>query len=132
MELVSLERFASTTTSTPISAGYPNYNQVDDRITSLYQQYLDRPPAMVELIAWRRLPANRINTAHLDIMASQEFFDLAGNNSQDWIERVFSNIVGKRPSAQELSQWLLHYDRLDRSRMELLNHLSTEAARARR
>ncbi|GAB5405425.1 MAG: hypothetical protein Aurels2KO_36560 [Aureliella sp.] len=132
MELVSLERFASTTTSTPISAGYPNYNQVDDRITSLYQQYLDRPPAMVELIAWRRLPANRINTAHLDIMASQEFFDLAGNNSQDWIERVFSNIVGERPSAQELSQWLLHYDRLDRSRMELLNHLSTEAARARR
>lgn len=132
MELVSLERFASSTTTAPISAGYPNYNQVDDRITSLYQQYLDRPPALAELIAWRRLPAARINTAHLDIMASQEFFDLAGNNSQDWIERVFSNIVGKRPSAQELSQWLLHYDRLGRSRMELLNHLSTEAARARR
>ncbi len=132
MELVSLERFASATTNTPISAGYPNYNQVDDRIRSLYLQYLDRQPAAVELIAWRRLPMERINTAHLDIMASQEFFDLAGNNSHDWIERVFSNIVGKRPSAQELSQWLLHYERLDRSRMELLNHLSTEAARARR
>lgn len=132
MELVSLERFASANTNTPTSAGYSNYNQVDDRINSLYRQYLGRTPALAELIAWRRLPADRLNTGQLDIMASQEFFDLTGNNSQDWIDRVFSEIVGKRPTAQELSQWLLHYDNLRRSRMDLLNHLYEAAQQQRR
>lgn len=132
MELVSLERFASAGSETPISAGYSNYNQVDDRINALYRRYLGRAPALAELVAWRRLPADRLNTGQLDIMASQEFYDLTGNNSQDWIDRVFSEIVGKRPTAQELSQWMLHFDQLRRSRMELLNHLYKAAQAQRR
>lgn len=130
IDLVSMERFASTGPVT-VSAGYPSYDRYDRQLEQMYRRYLGRSPAAAELIVWHGMPVERINTAHLDIMASQEFFDLSGNNAQDWIERVFSEIVGKRPTAEELSRWLLHYDRLRSSRMELLNHLSTAAAQAR-
>ncbi|MCA9125801.1 MAG: YbaY family lipoprotein, partial [Planctomycetales bacterium] len=121
LQLVSLEDVASTpfpSGTTAIQAGYPNYNQVADQISTLYQRYLGRRPESLELIAWQSEQdlASVMKRVPITLMASQEFFDRVGNNSTVWIQSVFTEIVGKQPSQQELEGWLTRYAQLRNSR----------------
>ena len=65
----------------------------------------------------------------LELMAAQEYFDLAGNNNLVWLEKVFQEIVKKRPSQIELDQWMRRYADLRYSRTELLRQLNSQVRR---
>jgi hypothetical protein len=108
-----------------ITAGYPNYNTIDDRLTAMYRKYLNRDPLPLELASLRLTPGieSRLETLPLDIMAGQEYFDAAGNNNFVWLERVFSQIVKRPPSTDELQQWMQRYAELGNSRTDLLRQL---------
>ncbi len=108
-----------------ITAGYPNYNVIDDRLTSMYRKYLNREPLPLELASLRLTPGieSRLETLPLDIMAGQEYFDMAGNNNAVWLERVFAQIVKRPPSQSELQQWSQRYAQLGNSRTDLLRQL---------
>lgn len=108
-----------------ITAGYPNYNSIDDRLTAMYRKFLNRDPLPLELAGLRLVPGidSRLETMPLDIMAGQEYYDMAGNNNAVWLERVFSQIVKRPPSQSELQQWLQRYAQLGNSRTDLLRQL---------
>ncbi len=108
-----------------VTAGYPNYNAIDDRLTLLYRKYLNREPWPAELAALRLTPGieSRLETLPLDIMAGQEYFDAAGNNNAVWLERVFAQIVKRPPSQSEMQQWIQRYADLGNSRTDLLRQL---------
>ena len=114
-----------------VSAGYPSYNLIDERLTSMYRKYLNRDPLPVELAALRLTPGieSRLESLPLDIMAGQEYFDAAGNNNTVWLERVFAQIVKRPPTTTELQQWLQRFAELRNSRTDLLRQLYSVAPR---
>ncbi len=46
-----------------MSAGYVNYNELDQRVVEIYREYLGRAPTMGELAASRVLGTNATNHA---------------------------------------------------------------------
>lgn len=128
LTLVSTVQNVASNPST-VTAGYPNFNVLDDQIIKLYQQYLGRSPTNLELAALRSNPGilGQMPTLPVQMMATQEYFDAAGNNNQLWLQKVFGVIVGKQPSAAELDQWMQRYAQLGYSRTELLRQLNQQA-----
>ena len=115
--------------SSVVTAGYPNYNSLDDQIIKVYQNYLGRNPTVGELAALRFSPniQNRLSTLPIEMMAAQEYYDASGNNNQVWLQKVFTTIVGKPPTAAEFDQWNRRLAELRNSRTELLRQLSLVA-----
>lgn len=122
---------SSVVGSGSMSAGYPNYNQIDEQIKAMYRRYLRRDPSYLELAALRSTPGimDRLSTMPLDLMAAQEYFDAAGNNNRVWLEAVFQEIVKRPPTQVELDQWMQRYASLGYSRMELLRQLNAQVSR---
>lgn len=111
-----------------MSAGYVNYNELDQRVVEIYREYLGRAPTMGELAASRVLGTNATNTLEklpLKLMASQEYFDLARNDNDFWLANVFGVIVGRQPRTDEIAQWRLRFAELRFSRTELLRQLKS-------
>lgn len=109
-----------------MSAGYVNYNELDQRVVNLYRTYLGRDPTVGELAASRVLGTNANNTLEklpLKLMASQEYFDLARNDNTFWLTNVFGVIVGRQPRQDEIIQWNQRFAELRYSRTELLRQL---------
>lgn len=119
---------AASATGNPngyMSAGYVNYNELDQRVVEIYRLYLGRPPTVGELAAARVLGStnNLLDRLPLKLMASQEYFDLARNDNDYWLSNVFGVVVGRRPDTNELAQWRLRFADLRYSRTELLREL---------
>jgi uncharacterized lipoprotein YbaY len=141
LELASLSRapaFNSTVVSNAgtagtVKVGYPNYNynNLDDRIAQMYQQYLGRQPTSLEFSALRQTPGieTRIETMPLELMAAQEYFDLVGNNNTAWLRKVFQVIVKRQPTDDELIKWMKYYENLRFSRTEVLRELNKQVSR---
>jgi uncharacterized lipoprotein YbaY len=108
------------------AVGYVNYNQLDDSVIQMYQRYLGRTPGPAELAAARLLGMNVVDRLPQKLMASQEYFDLARNDNDYWLQNVFSVIVGRQPSAEELGRWRQRYADLRFSRTELLRQLTDQ------
>ena len=124
-------QLASTPGSSVVTAGYPNYNSLDDQIVAIYRQYLGRNPTVGELAALRFSPniQNRLSTLPIEMMAAQEYYDASGNNNQVWLQKVFTTIIGKPPTADELDAWNRRLAELRNSRTELLRLLYSVAPR---
>ncbi len=108
-----------------VTAGYPNFNQIDDEIIAIYRKYLNRSPTSGELAALRVSPniQSRLSTLPIEMMAAQEYYDAAGNNNQVWLQKVFFTIVGKQPSPAEFNEWNQRLAQLGNSRTALLRQL---------
>ncbi len=128
LELTPLNSSSGSVGGT-VTAAYPNYNDVDDQLIRLYRRYLRREPTFLELAALRATPgiANHIRDMPLELMAAQEYFDAAGNNNSMWLEKVFQEIVQRRPTQSEHQQWMQRYADLRFSRTELLRQLNSQA-----
>ncbi len=112
-----------------VQSGFANYNQIDDEVTRLYRLYLGRAPNMAELAAAHVLGSDWYTLSQqlpLKLMASQEYFDLARNSNDYWLNNVFGVIVGRQPSQAEMSQWTQRFAQLGYSRTELLRQLDQQ------
>lgn len=131
--LLHLESVAppSTGQGGVITAAYPNLNDVDDQLIALYRRYLRREPTFLELAALRTTPGivDHLQNMPLELMAAQEYFDAAGNNNTVWLEKVFTEIVKRRPNRSEQEQWMRRYADLRFSRTELLRQLNAQVRR---
>ncbi len=114
-----------------IAAGYNPAEVYGRQITTVYQRYLGRSPTSIELAAWYQIPDvdYRLTRLPSELMASQEFFDRTGNNRAAWLQRVFSEIIGRTPSPVEMNEWMRRFAELRYSRMELLDQLNITAGR---
>jgi uncharacterized lipoprotein YbaY len=122
---------AGTGSGSVVTAGYASYDAISQRVTTAYQRYLGRSPTTIELAAWQQLPDidYRLGRMPLELMASQEYYDLVGNNNVVWVRTVFNEVIGRVPSTTELDQWMRRFADLRYSRMELLNQLQSVARR---
>ncbi len=118
-------------TTNVVTAGYPNFNAIDEQLVAMYRHYLNRDPTLLELAALRTIPGieAKLKELPLELMASQEYFDAAGNNNNVWLDRVFEEIVQRPASAQEHEQWMKRFAELRFSRMELIRQLFAQAQR---
>ncbi len=114
-----------------VTAGYPDFNTIDERIIAMYREYLRRDPTFLELAALRATPgiADRLDSMPLELMAAQEYFDASGNNNAVWLDRVFEEVVKRKASQSELQQWMQRYGDLRYSRTELLRQLFAQTGR---
>jgi uncharacterized lipoprotein YbaY len=126
---------ASTTSAGSVGTagtltGFANYNQLDDEVIRIYRLYLGRAPSPAELAAARIL-GNDLKTLTdrlpLKLMASAEYFDLARNDNDFWLNNVFGVIVGRQPSPAEMTRWKQRFAELRHSRTELLRQLHQQA-----
>lgn len=110
-----------------ITAGYPNYDVISQRVSENYQRYLGRRPSAVEIAAWHQIPdvQFRLSRLPLELMASQEYFDMVGNNNSVWIRKTFGEVIGRTPSALEFDQWMRRFADLRYSRLEVLNQMKS-------
>ena len=131
LTLQSIEQLASSGGGGVVTAGYPNYNQIDDQLVAMYRRYLKRDPGILELAALRNFPniENRLDSIPIELMAAQEYFDAAGNNNRVWLAKVFQEIVGRPADLSEQEQWMQRYAELRFSRTELLRQLYSQVGK---
>ena len=112
-------------------AGYGSYDSISQQVTAAYQRYLGRPPTTTELAAWHQMPDinYRLTTLPMQFLGSQEYYDRAGNNNLVWLERVFTEMVGRPPSPTELDQWNRRFADVRYSRTEILNEFAQVSGR---
>jgi hypothetical protein len=76
-------------------------------MTSFYATFLHRTPSAAELSFW--LPAFAANLSdeqiEAQIVASPEYFALSGGTNAGWITRIFNDVLGRTPSASEISTY---------------------------
>jgi uncharacterized lipoprotein YbaY len=114
------------------TVGYPIYNSsVEQQVTAAYERYLGRVPSAVELAVWTKATNGvaTLNDVQAQVLGSQEYFDRVGNNNLAWLERVFTEILGRNPSSDELNQWLRRFGEVRYSRTELLRQLRLASGR---
>ncbi|MBX3420438.1 MAG: YbaY family lipoprotein [Pirellulaceae bacterium] len=109
---------------------YTDYNQIDQEVTRIYQRYVGRQPSAAELAAARILGNDLrsvVESLPLKLMASDEYFDLARHDRDFWLRNVFGVIVGREPTAVEVTQWKQRFTELRDSRTELLRQLYAQS-----
>jgi hypothetical protein len=73
-------------------------------VVSWYQRYLHRDPANGEELGWvnHLVQGAAPETLLADILGSQEYFDKAGGTPEGFVESLFADLVGRRPTPQEM------------------------------
>ncbi|MCO6042848.1 YbaY family lipoprotein [Aeoliella sp. ICT_H6.2] len=114
-----------------VAAGYNPVDSYSGQIENAYRRYLGRMPTSVELAAWYQTPdlQYRMQRLPLELMGTQEFFDRMGANDFAWVQRAFTEVIGKTPSSVEMDLWMRRFAELRYSRTELLNQLQMQARR---
>lgn len=114
-----------------VAAGYSPVDGYSQQITEAYQRYLGRAPTSIELAAWYQAPdvGYQVQRLPMELMAGQEYFDRTGNNRAGWVQRVFTEVIGRPPSGGELDLWMRRFAELRYSRTELLSQLNMQAGR---
>lgn len=109
------------------TTSYTSYDRISQSVTASYRKYLERQPSALELAAWHQVPdvENRLRRLPLELMASQEYFDRVGDNNSVWIQKVFTEIVGRQPTALEFDQWMRRLAELRYSRMQVLTQMQS-------
>jgi Ig-like domain CHU_C associated/Domain of unknown function (DUF4214) len=99
-------------------------------VTSFYATFLHRTPSAAELAFW--LPAFAANLSdeqiEAQIVASPEYLSLAGGTNAAWINRMFSDVLGRTPSALEASNFSALLSTFSRTTVGLVILNSSETA----
>jgi len=99
----------------------PNRNEQLAQISRWFKEYLGREPRAQELYVWEAHLARGgpISDAQLQILSTPEFYYQAGADDTQYIYRMFQLVTQRRPSQQEVSQWLNRLRSQGRLRSEL-------------
>jgi hypothetical protein len=102
-------------------------------VTSFYSTFLHRTPSAAEVSFW--MPAFVANLTdeqiEAQILASPEYFALAGGSNTAWLTRVFNDVLGRTPSASDLSVFATLLGSSSRTTVGLQILTSNEAANRR-
>jgi uncharacterized lipoprotein YbaY len=129
---VAAPSLAGNTQAPVITAGYSSVDTLIAQYRQAYRRYLGRDPTQLELAAiLASPPPSGPNDIAIQLMASQQFYDLMGNNNSLWLTNVFQQVIGRAPLPDELTQWVLRFQQLGGSRTELLRQLFQQKPAAR-
>lgn len=93
-----------------------------DQIGQWYRQYLGRAATSQELTVWQsHLQAGRSPQDILAyILGSPEYFDRMGNQRDPYLAAVYSNLMGRQPTAADLQQFATQYQQYGGARTEFV------------
>ena len=80
-----------------------------DLVNEYYLSYLGRPAALSEREAWANaMLANTLTPEQVQAstLASQEFFNDAGDDNAVFVFRLFQDVLGRYPAPSELQYWV--------------------------
>ncbi len=128
LEVIPIQNTTAYPSNWPvITAGYGSgvTDTLAAQFTQIYRRYLGRDPNNSEVYVFMRSPdpQGEINNLPFNLMASQQYYDAVGNNNTMWITAVFQQIIGRQPTNQERDQWLVYFNQLRGSRVEVLREL---------
>ena len=112
--------------STNISpGGDPLRNRNDElgQIAQWFRDYLGREPRAQEKYVWEAHLARggSLSDAQLQILSTPEFYYQSNADDTLYVQRMFHLVANRRPSQQEISQWL--------NRLQYHNRMRPEMAR---
>ncbi len=108
--------FVALLAAAPASAQYDWYhegyrqaypNQAEDLVRSWYRRYLHREPdpnraAWVDALNSGQQP----EAVLAGILGSTEYYDKAGGTPEGFVNRLFLDLTGRRPTPGELEHWV--------------------------
>jgi hypothetical protein len=101
-------------------AGYPRAAQgsPEDLVRSWYVQFLHREPdplwsVWVEAVRNGQEP----NAVLAAILSSQEYYDKAGGTPEGFVQALFQDTTGRRPTPEEMGYWIRRV--VDRDRTDV-------------
>ena len=102
-------------------------------IASFYATFLHRTPSAAEISFWMPAFAANLTDEQIEaqIIASSEYFALSGSNNTGWLTRVFNDVLGRAPSASDLSTFSAVLGSASRTTVGLKILTSSEAANRR-
>lgn len=76
-------------------------------VTSFYATFLHRVPSAAELAFWLPAFASSLSDEQIEaqFVGSAEFFAIAGGTNASWINSVFNDVLGRAPSAAEMTSY---------------------------
>jgi hypothetical protein len=77
-------------------------------LTDFYSTFLHRPISGAEVSFWMPAFGAGMTDEQIEaqILASPEYFALAGSTNSSWINRIFNDVLGRSPSAPETATYL--------------------------
>ena len=101
----------------------PNRNDGLAQISDWFRNYLGREPRAQEQYVWEAHLARggSLSDAQLQILSTPEFYYQANADDTQYVQRMFQLVANRRPSQQEVSQWL--------NRLQFHNRMRPEMAR---
>ncbi|MFO1065791.1 MAG: YbaY family lipoprotein [Pirellulales bacterium] len=117
--------------SSPVTtAGYQSYDAVIAQAQRYYRMYLGRDPSQLEIAALMASPISMdADAIPIQLMSSQQYYDMLGNNDTLWLTNVFQQVIGRQPSQDELNRWTIEFARLRGSRTDLLREIFQQKRR---
>ena len=101
---------ASGTSRIAVAATFATSYEYDmDLVNEYYLSYLGRPAALSEREAWANaMLANTLTPEQVQAstLASQEFFNDAGDDNAVFVSRLFQDVLGRYPAPSELQYWV--------------------------
>lgn len=76
-------------------------------VTEFYSTLLHRSPSAAEIAFWLPAFTSGLTDQQVaaQIVASPEYFALAGSTNAGWINRIFLDVLGRAPSASDISNY---------------------------
>jgi hypothetical protein len=104
---------------------------VEAAVAGYYQQYLKRTPSWAEVRPWvNHVRAGQsLPWVQAQILGSQEYFDLYGDNPRQWATGLYEDVLDRTPAADEVAGWLVRYGALGGNRTAVANEFLLGAAR---
>lgn len=97
-------------------------------ITEAYRIYLGRTPEPTGLSSWLDAMRRGLQVQHMEagFLASDEYFAAAGGTAEGWIAGLYGDVLGRTPSAAEVTGWSAVLPRVGRYTVAAGFLLSTE------
>lgn len=99
-------------------------------LTTFYSTFLHRSPSAAELTFWLPAFAASLSDEQIEaqIIASPEYFALSGGTNTGWFNRLYNDVLGRAPSAAEVSAFSTLLGSSSRTTVGLVILNSNEAA----
>jgi len=94
---------------TPLLASAQTQREFDT-VRSWYNRYLGREPEQPGWTNWAvQLTQRPANDVLADILTSDEYFQRHGNSAEGFIVGLYTDVLGRRPSGEEVQSWVQQY-----------------------
>ncbi len=95
------------------TAAADRLQEIEQQITQWYQDYYGRPPRPHELPVWTAQVVERgrsLDDVQAELLTTEVMFNQCDRDKVRYIEMLSQQLIGRKPTQEELDYWLAKYD----------------------